>query len=226
MVRSLVTAVLLVASVGCAAGTRDNATPNLAAEGMSAYQGIISQLASRSRLDDDPVLLERLAPIFRRLIQAAGRSYPGSRDWAWELHVTSDPAFSAFCILGGKVLVGSRFVQQLKLDDDELAMLLAHEMSHALAGHLRERAPQGGMEDNLAWENHESAIALRQESEADRLGLSLARDAGFPVAGLLGFFDKLAAAEPAGTFSSTHPSARTRAAQVRAWAAARETGPK
>ena len=191
----------------------------LHAQGDAAYARILSGLSARGRLDDDRALLDRARAISARLITAAARAQPSSRDWSWELHATSDPSVSAFCIAGGKLLVGSAFVRRLDLSDDQLAMLLAHEMAHALAGHRRERAPAGGMEDDMAWDNRQAAIAFAQETEADRIGLALARDAGFPVSGLLGFYDKLVAAEPAGTFSSSHPSAAKRAEQAREWAA-------
>ena len=209
----------LIAAALCCLASAQGADEAFEAQARAAYERILERLGSAHRLDDDAVLAARLRRITERLVPQAVRAYPGTAHWPWEIHVTSDPAVTAFCVAGGKVLVGSTYVERLGLDDDELAMLVAHEMAHALAGHRRERPPAGGMEESVAWENRQAALALAQESEADRIGLELAHGAGYARAGLLGFFDKLAAAEPAGTFSSTHPPAARRAEQARAWAA-------
>lgn len=219
----LVAAVLFLA-VPCLADPQEiDAAPGTTA---AAYQAVLGRLSGQGRLDDDGEMLDRVRAAFGRLVPAATAKNPQARNWAWELHVTSDPSVAAFCMAGGKMLVGAGFVRRLNLDDDELAMLLAHEMAHALAGHRRERAPAGGMEEDAAWQNREAAIAFAQEREADHLGLAIAHDAGFPLAGLLGFFDKLSAAEPAGTFSSTHPPAARRSEQAHAWAAELRSPPK
>lgn len=196
------------------------------AQAAVAYHRVLQRLSNAHRLDDDDALLSRVRADASRLIVAARAGHGRADGWSWEVHVTSDPTISAFCMAGGKILVGAAFVGGLRLDDDELAMLLAHEMAHALANHRRERAPVGGMEEGVAWDNRQAAAAFAQESEADRIGLSLAHDAGFSFPGLLGFFDKLAAAEPAGTFNSTHPSAAKRAEQARAWVAEAAAAPR
>lgn len=213
------TAALVAAGTLCCLASAQRPDEAFEGQARAAYQRILEPLANAHRLDDDAALVARLHAISARLVPQAARDYPGTTDWQWEIHATSDPAVAAFCIAGGKLLVGSTYVEHLRLDDSELAMLLAHEMAHALARHRRERPPAGGMEEGVSWENRDAALASAQESEADRIGLKLAYQAGFALAGLLGFFDKLAADEPAGTFSSTHPSARRRAEQARVWAA-------
>jgi predicted Zn-dependent protease len=62
------------------------------------------------------------------------------------------------------------------------------------------------------------ALAIAQEDEADRVGLTLARRAGWRPAELLRFFESLAADEPAGTFSASHRTAADRLERARALA--------
>ena len=164
---------------------------------------------------EDAGLAARVARIAVPLEAAAARERPETSTWNWEVSVTSDPAIAAYCLAGGKVVVGSAFVARLGLDDAELAMLLAHEMAHAVAGHRRPRPAADAMEADPAAALGEQRRAMAQEEEADRLGMVLAARAGWAPAKLLGFFDKLAASEPAGSFSATHARAADRIVQAR-----------
>jgi predicted Zn-dependent protease len=132
--------------------------------------------------------------------------------------VTSDPAVAAFCMAGGKILVGSEFVKSLDLSDGELAMLLAHEMAHALADHRRPVARRD-MDIDPAEEVRLARMAMEQEVEADGIGMRLAHRAGWPAASLVGFFEKLAVHRGAGSFSSSHPPSDARIAAAREVAA-------
>ena len=182
------------------------------------YRAILGGLGARRALDDDDAARERVRRIAAGLIIAAAAERPDTAAWSWEVHVTSDPAQGAFCMAGGKVLVGSVLVRRLALDDGELAMLLGHEMGHALASHRREVA-RGSIDTDAAAEVRQAELAMAQEVEADRIGMRLAYRAGWPVASLVSFYDKLAAVEQPGTFNSSHPSAASRAALAKAMAA-------
>ncbi|HEX7605467.1 MAG TPA: M48 family metalloprotease [Usitatibacter sp.] len=197
-----------------AAGTEDEAFRNEAA---AQYRKILAGLSARGQLDDDEVTLERVRRISAGLIAAAAQARPETGAWSWEVHVTSDRSKGAFCMAGGKVLVGSALVKRLDLGDGELAMLLGHEIAHAVAGHRRE-AIRSSMDADVAQEIRQAEIAVMQEDEADRIGMGLAYRAGWPATSLVSFYDKLAAQEGPGTFNSSHPSAQSRAAMARAMA--------
>jgi predicted Zn-dependent protease len=207
-------ALLLIALV-CSEAFADDAGFHEAAA--AQFRSMLATLSAKGRLDDDPALLVRVRRIGAGLVVAAGEVRPDTSKWSWELHVTSDPSQNAFCMAGGKVLVGGAFVGRLGLSDGELAMLLGHEIAHAVAGHRRE-VSTSTTDSDPAGEIRAAAIAVAQEDEADRLGMELAHRAGWPAASLVGFFDKVAAREPAGTFSSTHASSAARAEAARALA--------
>jgi predicted Zn-dependent protease len=179
---------------------------------------MLEQLSVRGRLDDDAALLERARRISAGLVAAAKQMRPEAAGWTWEVHVTSDAGVSAFCIAGGKILVGRGIVRALDLADGELAMLLAHEIAHAVAGHRREAA-RGGVGADPAEEVRQVSIAVAQENEADEIGMRLAIDAGWRSRELVAFYDKLAAREGAGTYNSSHGTAATRAQAARDLAA-------
>ena len=181
------------------------------------YRKLLLNLAARGVLDDDPALLERVQRVSESLIRAATAIKAQAAAWKWEIHVTSDPRQSAFCMAGGKLLVGGPFVQQLALDDAELAMLIGHEIAHALAEHRRERLP-AALDADLSWELRQSEIAMAQEIEADEIGMDLAHRAGWPASGMVSFYEKLAARESPGTFNSSHPAASARVAMAKAMA--------
>ena len=194
-------------------------------EAAAQYRKILTGLSTRGKLDDDEVMLERVRRISRGLVIAAAEVRPETAAWSWEIHVTSDASKGAFCMAGGKLLVGSVFVKRLDLDDGELAMLLGHEIAHAVAGHRREAA-RASMESDAAEEIRQAQIAVMQENEADRIGMDLAYRAGWPTAGLVSFYDKLAAQEGPGTFNSSHPSAQSRATTARAIAQTLDKQPR
>ena len=179
------------------------------------FREILAALAARNKLDDNRAILDRVRPIAAGLIAAAAGVRPETAGWSWEIHVTSDSSVAAFCMAGGKILVGSVFVERLELGDGELAMLLAHEIGHAVAGHRRE-AERGSMDSDVAEEARRTQTAVLQESEADGLGLRLACRAGWPASGLANFYEKLAAQESPGTFNSSHPPAASRVDAVKA----------
>ncbi len=209
-------ALLLLSFCSCAALAQPASVDADAfrSEAASQYRKVLAGLAAKGKLDDDAALLGRVRPIAARLIIAAAQVRPDTSAWDWEVHVTSDPSRGAFCMAGGKLMVGGALVRGLDLDDAELAMLLGHEIAHAVADHRRAPA-RDTMSSDPAAELREVEIAVRQESEADRIGMDLAHRAGWSASRLAGFFDKLAAAQSPGTFNSSHPSAAARAAAAK-----------
>ena len=216
-------ALLVLAFCGAAALAQSTNLPSRADadafrnEAAAQYRRILAGLSAKGKLDDDDILLGRARRIAAGLIVASAQVRPETSTWSWEIHVTSDASRGAFCIAGGKVLVGSALVRRMDLSDGELAMLLAHEIAHAVADHRRE-ASRVTMESDAAEEVRQAEVAVTQENEADRIGMALAHGAGWPTSSLLSFFDKLAAEEPPGTFSSSHAAAAARAAAARALA--------
>ena len=186
-------------------------------EAAARYRTIVARLSASGKLDEDGAALDRARRIAGGLIVAAKALRPATGTWSWEVHVTGDASVAAFCMAGGKILLGSPFVRRLDLGDGELAMLIGHEMAHAVAGHRRETV-RSGFDADPAEEVRQARIAVMQEKEADEIGMNLAFRAGWPAASLVSFFDKLAAQEPAGTFNSSHAPASLRAEDARALA--------
>ncbi|WP_394779827.1 M48 family metalloprotease [Undibacterium sp.] len=198
------------------------------------YRERIAEIESRHALDSDTAFLARVDGIAQRLIARAAIDYPFTASWSWEIHTSTDPEENAFCMAGGKLLVGQAYITNQRLDDTELAMLLAHEMQHAIQQHnLKEYEEAVRLEP--AWQqkpfaeleyavDNDEALMRKlddfnsaQELEADSEGLKLAWRAGWPAQRLANYFKKLSRSSALPNFDSrSHP------APARRWKAARE----
>ncbi|CAN5350163.1 M48 family metallopeptidase [soil metagenome] len=180
---------------------------------------------------DHPQVI-RLRAIAQRLIPYTYEWNPRAQQWKWEVNLFGSKQVNAFCMPGGKIAFFSGILDQLKLTDDEVAMVMGHEMAHALREHARERmgktiATRGAIEIGsalLGLGNGGRYIAdmggqlltlqfsRSDESEADLVGMELAARAGYdPRAGVT-LWKKMAAAAKGAPpqFLSTHPSGPTR----------------
>ena len=63
------------------------------------------------------------------------------KNFAWEFNLVNDPQVNAFCMPGGKIVVYEGLMQ-LVSSDDELAVVVGHEVAHAVAKHSNERMSQ------------------------------------------------------------------------------------
>jgi len=180
---------------------------------------------------DHPQLI-RLRAIAQRLIPFTYEWNERARNWKWEVNLIGSKQVNAFCMPGGKIAFYDGILQQLQLTDDEVAMVMGHEMTHALREHAREQmgksmATRGAIELGAALFGlgdigrgvagiGGQLLTLRfgraDESEADLVGLELAARAGYdPHAGVT-LWQKMAEASKGAPpeFLSTHPSGPTR----------------
>lgn len=177
----------------------------------AAYHKHIALLASKGELDTNQKALHRVRRICSRLIAQAIRLKPVAAHWGWEVHVTSDPSVAAYSMAGGKILVGTHFLSSYKLTDNELAVVLGHEIGHVIAEHVREQVSMAAsfnksipprsrqVSDVISAMQSDISIYLRlqplsrlQEMEADDIGIDLAAHAGIPPAAVVSFYAKLA----------------------------------
>lgn len=187
--------------------------------------------------DSDPQL-QRLRYIARRLIPFTPPWNPRAAKWRWEVALIRSPQINAFCMPGGKIAFFSGILQRLQLNDDEVAMIMGHEMAHALREHARERmgkslATRGAVElgssllglgnaGRLVAGMGEQLLTLTfsrdDESEADLVGMELAARAGYNPAAGITLWQKMAAVSRGGPpeFLSTHPKGATRIQDIEA----------
>lgn len=193
------------------------------AEAAKTYYHRLSQLASKDMLDTDKVALKRVRRICSRLIAQAVLLKPAAADWQWEVHTTSDPQVAAYSMEGGKLMVGLNFIKRYKLNDNELAVALAHEIGHVIAEHVREQVSQAAsfepkvpnrkvtladvvnsMESDIAVYFRLQPLSRLQEMEADDIGIELAARAGVSPSSVVSFYNKIARKDGSQSIFDTH----------------------
>jgi predicted Zn-dependent protease len=216
-------------------------------ESMSAqsYVQTLREADSKKSLNTDTQEVERIRTIANRLIAQTGTFRPDALNWKWEINVQESKQVNAYCMAGGKIMVYSGLIDQLKPSDDELAAVIGHEIAHALREHSREQmsevyAQQIGLlglaavvgvstknsrnaNTTLALGSTITAIALtlphsrRAEHEADEIGLELAARAGYNPNAAVTLWEKMGkiGGQKPPEFLSTHPSGASRIADIK-----------
>ena len=178
-------------------------------------------------LDRDPAWNARLDAVMAAVGTAAGTLYPDFAGSSWRALLIEDFGHGAVAFPGGTVLVDAKFVRQLSLSDNELALMLSHEVAHLVAGHPSEklsfmaetlgkdRAPTAGTALLAFYTQDTYAIlfeptARLQEREADAIGARILRATGYDAQQALSLFDKVARLERRGPEASSHDPAPVR----------------
>ena len=164
--------------------------------------------------------------------------------YKWVFNLVQDKQVNAFCMPGGKIVVYEGLLPVTQ-DEPSLAIVLGHEIAHAVAKHSAERLSneykkqygtqilgavlQGagvgeGMQQIISLGSQlgtslwTSGFSRKQESEADHMGLIFAAMAGYDPQVATTFWQRMAAQ---GTGSSSifsdHPSDETRIKQIQGW---------
>ena len=106
----------------------------------TAYPKELEKYRKEGKIDNDPAVVRRVKTITGRLVAEAIKDYPETRNWKWQVVVINDPeVVNAWCMAGGKMAVYTGLLEKVKPTDDELAQVMAHEISHALANHVAEQ---------------------------------------------------------------------------------------
>ena len=196
------------------------------------YDQLLKQAAAKRALaPDGHPQVQRLRAIAAKLIPYARRFNPAADQWKWEINLIGSKQVNAFCMPGGKIAFYTGILEQLKLTDDEVAMIMGHEIAHALREHARERMAKSALTQlgaSLLGEmvaGGQFAGAFRMggdllslkfsrsdETEADAVGLDLAARAGYdPRAGVTLWQKMMTANRNAPPeFLSTHPAGNSR----------------
>src|SRR5262249_14411520 len=105
-----------------------------------SYVTQMSELKSQGKLVTDPKVIQRVDRITGRLVEQAVMKRPDSAKWDWSVEVIDDPmTVNAWCMAGGRMAVYTGLLQKVDPTDDELAQVMGHEISHALANHTAEQ---------------------------------------------------------------------------------------
>ncbi len=198
--------------------------------GEQAYKDILKK-ATISQDQEQAALVKRVG---QRIAAVSGRT-----DYRWEFNLIEDKTPNAFALPGGKVAVHTGILPITK-DETGLAVVMGHEVAHALAHHGAERMSTGlitqigavGVAAVLGGDPQtakaiQSAFGIgvmlpfsrSHESEADHIGLHLMAKAGYDPREAIPFWqrmDQASKGKKPPEFLSTHPSDQTRIEQIQA----------
>jgi predicted Zn-dependent protease len=208
-----------------------------------------SEVLKKSKLSNDPVRVHAVKRVGERIARASEEFLRESKlesdikNYKWEFNlIEDDKVVNAWCMPGGKVAVYTGILP-LTEDDTGLAVVMGHEVAHAMANHGNERMSEallvqlGGASLSLAL-SKEAALTQQifmgvygvgtqvgimlpysrvHESEADRIGLVLMAKAGYDPREAIPFWQRMN--EKGGSrppeFLSTHPAPETRIKDIR-----------
>ena len=219
-----------------------NLVPNSMIQAMAftEYDSVVKASATLSQYDERAQMVTRVGSKIQHAVEAYMQQNNMSKEiknFKWEYNTISDNTINAWCMPGGKVVVYTGLLPVTQ-NETALAVVLGHEIAHAIARHGNERMSDallinlGGLvlEEALKEKKQQTqtlflglymvgtnlALALpnsrMQESEADKLGLIFMSMAGYDAAEAIPFWQRMSAVNKnkLPQFLSTHPSDETR----------------
>jgi len=208
-----------------------------------------SEVLKKSKLSNDPMKAPRVRRVGERIAKASEEFLRESKmeedikNYKWEFNlIEDDKVANAWCMPGGKVAVYTGILP-LTQDETGLAVVMGHEVAHAMAKHGNERMSEallvqlGGVGLSVALAK-EPALTQQifmgvygvgaqvgimlpysrlHESEADRIGLVLMAKAGYDPREAVPFWQRMnkkGGSRPP-EFLSTHPAPETRIKDIK-----------
>lgn len=193
-----------------------------------------SDLKKQEKVTTDPKYTRRMARVAPRVIAASGND-PSK----WEVQVFESKALNAFALPGGKIGFYTGILDIMD-NDDQIAVVMGHEVAHVNYNHSGERYSQSTLAQTgltvaqvaLSGSEYQNQImgvlgmgaslgvilpySRRHELEADKFGLRYMHRAGYDVDQAIVFWNKMASMKSGAPpeILSTHPSDATRIAQL------------
>lgn len=214
------------------------------AQMISLAQTEYAEVLKKSKVVTNSKASVTVTNIGKRIVEAVNKYYASQgmqsllKDYKWEYTLIESKEANAWCLPGGKIAVYTGLLP-ITENDDALAVVIGHEIAHALAEHGKERVNQqiinagGALTLQVLTSNQSQAdqnlymqafgavsefgvvlpFSRKQELEADRLGLKFAAMAGFDPRTAIPLWQRMGAMNKGNKppeFASTHPSEETR----------------
>lgn len=208
-------------------------TQQINQEASQSYAQVKQQASAEGMVDNASPTAKRIHKVFNRMKPYAERANKTGVPFQWEITVLKSDELNAWAMPGGKMAFYTGLADKLKLNDDEIAVVMGHEMAHALQEHGKsDRTVSGvtgvvaalgtiglqaaGIPTDFGGVNVVGAIAdlgvnkpfsRSQETEADEVGLMLMAESGYNPEYAPNLWTKMSQATGGGgSIFSTHPS--------------------
>jgi len=220
-----------------------NLVPNAMIQEMAftQYDSVVKASPTLSQFDSRAQMVTRVGTKIQQAVEGYMQQNNMSKDiknFKWEFNTIQEDMINAWCMPGGKVVVYTGLLPVTQ-NETGLAVVMGHEIAHAIARHGNERMSEallvglGGLvlEEALKEKKEQTQLLFlglyvvgtklalelpnsrMQESEADKLGLIFMSMAGYNPEEAVPFWQRMAAANKGAKlpqFLSTHPSDETR----------------
>ncbi|OOF71028.1 M48 family metallopeptidase [Rodentibacter caecimuris] len=208
---------------------------NINQEAASAYTQAMKEAKAQGAVDISSTTAKRVHKIFNKMRPYADTENTTGQIFNWQLTVLRSSEVNAWAMPGGKMVFYTGIVDKLKLNDDEIATVMGHEMAHALKEHGKKKTNFGMATNILAQVGHVAlstvigsdlsgiAVGLTKdwaldkpysrsaETEADEVGLLLMAKSGYNPQVAPGLWVKMKSVSNnkggvLAALGSTHPS--------------------
>ncbi|QIM64256.1 M48 family metallopeptidase [Frederiksenia canicola] len=209
-------------------------TASLNQEAAHSYAQLKQQASAQRAIDTNSPTAQKVHRVFQKMKPYAEKANKTGVPFQWEMIVLKDNELNAWAMPGGKMAFYTGLVERLKLSDDEIAVIVGHEMAHALQEHSKSDRTVSAI-TGIAGELGKIALATQgistnvggydavdmltefglnkpfsrsQETEADEVGLFLMAESGYNPEAAPNVWVKMSQASGGSGLSifSTHPS--------------------
>jgi predicted Zn-dependent protease len=209
-----------------------------------AYKEFLDTNQALPSTDHRVVMVRRVGDKIKNSVEqflAEHKQSKRAEGFAWEFNVVDQDVVNAWCMPGGKVMVYTGILPVTQ-DEKSLAVVMGHEIAHAIARHGNERMSQGmalqlggtvisvamsekpALTRNIFLQSYGIgsqlgmlAYSRNHETEADKLGLVFMAMAGYDPTSAIAFWERMAegGGQKPPELLSTHPSDETRIATLK-----------
>ena len=211
---------------------------------LSNYKGFLSKNPALPANNANAAMVKRcgqkMSVALTKYLKSNGHS-KRLKNMKWEFNLVNNNSVNAWCMPGGKIVFYSGILSYTK-DETGIAVVMGHEMGHAVAKHGNERMTQqlavvlGGISLQVALNEKPEqtkniflaaygagstlgtlAYSRKHEYEADKLGMVFMALAGYDPANCINFWERMTAkgGSKVPEFLSTHPSDTKRIAEMK-----------
>lgn len=212
--------------------TACTSTESINQEAANSYMQVKQEAKSKGVLDTTSPTAKRVHAVFNKMKPYAEQDNKTGVPFQWEITVLKSDELNAWAMPGGKMAFYTGLVEKLKLNDDEVAVVMGHEMAHALQEHgktgrtvdvisgvvgavadvavtaatgVNTQGLLGATTDLIA----SKPFSRSQETEADEVGIMLMAKSGYNPQFAPKLWEKMARASGGSkglAIFSTHPS--------------------
>jgi predicted Zn-dependent protease len=212
---------------------------------VAEYRKFLAEHPPMPVTDQRVIMVKRVGSRIQKAVEDFYTNKNASNDlkgFDWDFNVVNEEAVNAWCMPGGKVVVYTGLLPVTQ-DENSLAVVMGHEIAHAVARHGNQRMSQqlllqlGGTALSAAIAQKPAVTqqifsqvygvsaqlgalkySRKHETEADEMGLIFAAMGGYNPEAAIKFWERMAAASGGAKppeILSTHPSDETRIANLK-----------